>query len=264
MRAGLHYLARGQRRYDRTPVRIYARPYWEFQAVLRGRIGLRTEAGAGHAGASLWILPAGFPHGWTSDRAEPAEVVVFHLDPPDRVLSDLVERHGGNLRIPLGRREVEWLRGQTESLLPDWKRETESTATKVLHLVTGISLMVQEKLAYRPCASRRDLDRDRVEKALYWYRQGIGQNPTIEEAARAVGVSPVHLRRLFQKVRGESPKRAFQTLRLEQARLLLADPQRTVEAVAEELDFSDASSLTRAYKAFYGVPPRRGSTLKRE
>jgi len=260
----LHYLAHGERRYDLFPVRKYGRPYWEYQAVLGGQIGLVTEAGVSFAGHSLWICEAGFPHGWTAGEAKPAEVLVFHLSPPDEVLCALVRRSGGKLRIPLGPADEAWLFGQKENLDEDWKRETESTPVKVLHLLTGISLMVQRITAYRPSPGKRDPDRDRVEKALYWYRQNLGHNPSIAEAARTVGVSAVHLRRLFRKVRGESPKRTFQRVRLEQAQRMLADPVLTVEAVAEVLDYADASALTRAYKALYGVPPRRPSSLKGE
>jgi transcriptional regulator GlxA family with amidase domain len=96
-----------------------------------------------------------------------------------------------------------------------------------------------------------------VEKAVYWYRQNLGQHPGVPDVARAVGVSEVHLRRIFRKIMNLSPKTAFQEIRMEQARELLEDRRLTVEAVAAEFGFSDASSFTRAFRRQFGHAPRR-------
>lgn len=258
MESQLYYFGHGERRYDEQPVRVYPRPYWEFQAVIGGRIAPVYAGGPGaFRKRSLWAFEPECRHGWTGLEGEVSEVVVFHLPPPDALLQREVRQAGGALRVSLTDADIRWLAGQRDCLQEDWLRPNEQTALRVGHLLSGLSLLILERSGFRPVPLSGGLDRERVEKALYWYRQNIGRNPGVPEVARAVGVSAVHLRRLFRKINYLSPKTAFQEIRLEHARELLADPRTTVEAVAAEFGFSDASSFTRAYRRQFGHPPRR-------
>lgn len=258
MNPGIYYFGSGTRDYGRHPVRVYPRPYWEFQAVIGGRIGPVYDGGSGELReSSLWVFEPGYRHGWTGGEGEQADVIVFHLPPPESLLRQGVAASGGKLRVDLAKADIAWLLDQRDGLSGDWVRPTEMTPLRVAHLLSGLSLMVLERSGYQPSTLAGGLEQERVEKALYWYRQNLGQHPAVPEVARAVGVSAVHLRRLFQKERRQSPKAAFQAIRLEQARELLTDPALTVEAVAAEFGFSDASSFTRAYRRQYGHPPRR-------
>jgi AraC-like DNA-binding protein len=254
----LYYFGRGERRYAEQPVRVYPRPYWEFQAVIRGRIGPVYDGGPGaYRERSLWIFEPECRHGWTGPEGEVSEVIVFHLPPPDSLLQREVRRAGGNLLVSLSEADIRWLAGQRDCIQEDWLRPNEQTALRVGHLLSGLSLMVLERSGFRPVPLAEGLDRERVEKALYWYRQNLGQHPGVPDVARAVGVSSVHLRRIFRKIMNRSPKTAFQEIRMEQARELLEDRRLTVEAVAAEFGFSDASSFTRAYRRQFGHAPRR-------
>jgi AraC-like DNA-binding protein len=238
---------------------VNRRPFWEFQAVTRGRIAPTLAGGsAAVRERSLWVFEAGYPHGWTSAPDEVAEILVFHLPAPAEVLQRAVSRRGGWLRVGLKEADLEWLEAEREEFQADWIRPTELTPLKVTRLMVGLSLMCLDRLGWEPRPVGRGLDAERVEKALYWYRQNLGRNPGVEEVARAVGVSAVHLRRIFRKERSRGPKAAFQAIRMEEARNLLGEPGSTVEAVAGRLQFSDASSFTRAYRAHFGKAPRRG------
>lgn len=260
MEPRLYYLNSGTRRYGEQAVRAYGRPYWEFQAVLRGRIAvLRPEGPGSPVGPALWVFEQGNVHGWTAPAGEEAEIIVFHLSPPDRLLQREVRRRGGELMIPLEAADITWLEGQGERLTADWIKPTESSFLKVSHLLSGLSLMILGRSGYSPEPPGPGIDRERVEKALYWYGQNLDHQPGVEAVARAVGISAVHLRRLFARELGRPPKRAFQAIRMEAGRALLEDPRLTVEAVAVRLNFADASSFTRAYRREFGQPPRRGA-----
>jgi len=255
----LYYFNHGRRAYGEAPVRSHARPEWEFQAVIAGQIAASGEGLAEEPRSrTLWVFEKGLAHGWTAPPGTTAEIIVFHLPPPDPVLRRVVRIRGGHLAVSIGQREIAWLGGQRESLRRDWVRPTETTTLKVAHLMSGLSLMVLERAGHEPAPESRSLDRERVDKATYWYRQNLGGNPAVEEVAAAVGVSAVHLRRIFRRELGQGPKQVFQGIRLEEAREALADPRRTVETVAADVRFSDASSFTRAYRDYFGHPPRRG------
>jgi AraC-like DNA-binding protein len=260
----VYYLNAGRRRYDRHPIAPYRRDYWEFQAVLRGRIGAVTvDAATDWGSRSLWVFAPDCSHGWTGQPGREATILVFHLPRPDALLVAEAGRRGGMIRIALSRADGAWLEQQHADLRQDYRQPNESSALKVAHLLSGLAILLLRGCGYQPRADFEQVDRERVERARYWYRQNLEQNPGVEQVARAVGVSGVHLRRLFARVAGESPKRAFQAIRMEQARAVLQSPHVTVDAVAARFGFADASSFTRAFRAQFGHPPRRVESRRR-
>lgn len=85
--------------------------------------------------------------------------------------------------------------------------------------------------------------------------QRSSQPPTIKEVARALGISPSHLRARFRASCGVSIGRHLRRLRLEQAcGLLRLGPQRVSE-IAEQCGFSSIYSFSRAFRLAYGVSP---------
>lgn len=85
--------------------------------------------------------------------------------------------------------------------------------------------------------------------------QRSGVSPGIKEIARALGISPSHLRARFKASCGVSIGRHLRRLRLEQAcGLLRLGPQRVSE-VAEACGFSSIYSFSRAFRLAYGVSP---------
>lgn len=79
--------------------------------------------------------------------------------------------------------------------------------------------------------------------------------PGLQEIARALGISPSHLRARFRASCGVSLGRHLRHLRLEQAcGLLRLGPQRVSE-VAEQCGFSSIYSFSRAFRLAYGVSP---------
>jgi transcriptional regulator GlxA family with amidase domain len=80
----------------------------------------------------------------------------------------------------------------------------------------------------------------------------------LEELAQSAGMSVRNLTRAFREATGISLGEYRTLLRLERATMLLHDPSRTVEAVAEDCGFSDARALRRLWKQRYGMSPRSG------
>jgi transcriptional regulator GlxA family with amidase domain len=78
---------------------------------------------------------------------------------------------------------------------------------------------------------------------------------SVEELARAVNLSPAHLRRLFQRELGRSPARVCRELRLDHARHLLQTSFLTVKEVMAETGWNDPSHFSREFKRRYGHTP---------
>jgi len=81
-----------------------------------------------------------------------------------------------------------------------------------------------------------------VERAIGFIRNNLRQQPTLEEIAQAVHMSPFHLQRVFSEWAGLSPKRFLQHVTKEHAKASLLR-SRTVLEVADDLGMSSSSRL---------------------
>ncbi|MGH7292175.1 MAG: AraC family transcriptional regulator ligand-binding domain-containing protein [Myxococcota bacterium] len=100
-----------------------------------------------------------------------------------------------------------------------------------------------------------ETDDDPVAALRDWLRLRLGQTPRISDAARELQLGERTLRRRLAAARS-SFRALHDELRAERARLLLADPQRSVATVAAELGYSDERELRRAHKRWTGRAPR--------
>ncbi len=60
-----------------------------------------------------------------------------------------------------------------------------------------------------------------VEKALHYLEENAANQPSLDDVAEYIGLSPYHFQRLFKRWAGVSPKRFLQYLTIEHAKVLL-------------------------------------------
>lgn len=92
-----------------------------------------------------------------------------------------------------------------------------------------------------------------VHRVQDWMVANADRKATLEELARIAAMSPRHLTRVFRQATGVTPKQFAAKVKVQVARDLLADPQRTVEAIASSVGFDDARQLRRLWKQSFGV-----------
>ncbi len=78
---------------------------------------------------------------------------------------------------------------------------------------------------------------------------------SIADVARAAGVHPVHLARVFRHAWGCSPGELLRWRRADRAADLLAGTATPIAEVAAMVGFVDQSHLNRAFRALYGLTP---------
>ncbi|WP_119167933.1 GlxA family transcriptional regulator [Algihabitans albus] len=76
------------------------------------------------------------------------------------------------------------------------------------------------------------------------------------DLARMAGLSTRQLERLFRRYLGKTPTRHYLELRLDRARLLLAQTSMSVLEVATACGFVSASHFSKCYREFYNRSPR--------
>lgn len=252
----LRYLGTGQRDYAANPIRPSRRPWWEFQAVLSGRIAWTTAAGISHQGYSgpqMWLFAPAELHGWTGDGSS-AEVVVFHYPwLPDGLQQTM--KDGEPLTLPLSQAAVSTLRELSQVAVEHLRRPRASSASRHLYALGSLCTLIWDGIGDRQLAAPREMDQQRVADALAWYRQHLYLAPTVEEVAEAVFCSPAHLRRLFHEHCQCAPAQALLTQRLHRAQELLSAGELSMGGVAQESGFRHQAVFNRVFKAHYGVPP---------
>ena len=81
--------------------------------------------------------------------------------------------------------------------------------------------------------------------------------PTIPELARIVGMNQQSLKKRFKEVFGQTINQYVNARRLEQAEMLLRTGNLTLQEMAMEVGYCNASYFSRRFKEKYGVPPRQ-------
>ncbi len=96
---------------------------------------------------------------------------------------------------------------------------------------------------------------NRAELAAEWIRQNYARGATVEDAAKALGLSRSGLFRLFREHTGQNPKAYLDHLRVEHARHLLRRGGYTVKEIAARCGFSDARHFSRTFTRKTGGQP---------
>ena len=235
---------------------------WEFQAVLKGRIA-RTQAAqlggdipeANYRNRSLWLSRPGSAHGWHGRADVEASVAVFHFRQVPKALDrslGLREQHV----IALGKAEAFRIEYLARRVAAHWNKPSPGMLLVAEAVLSELSLLVYEDLEDAPGTSQT-LGVQTVRRALEVYSATMAGNPSVSGISEEVGVSVAHLRRLFQAHMGASPKKIFDQLREQRILKLLSDPELSLEAIAEQTGFSEASALSRAFNTRFGCPPSR-------
>ena len=250
----LIYFGSGERRYGENPMAPHLRRAWEFQAVLSGRIGLLLPEGPRELHERrLWVFPPGHMHGWTGEKGRMAKVAVFHFLSAPEILNSLLNPEG-YIEIDLKPPDVREIRRLAGKVSEYWNRPAPGMMLCYEYALAALGLMACEALT--PEAGKAGYAQGRVHAAVLWYAERMEENPAFSQMARAVGVSPAHLRRLFHEVLGASPSQVMDQLRFQRAMQLMSDPAMKLEAVGYRCGFTSASVFSRAFKTKYGCSPQ--------
>ena len=107
-------------------------------------------------------------------------------------------------------------------------------------------------------------DYARIADAIRFIASQVARQPTLDEIAAHVHLSPFHFQRLFSRWAGVTPKRYLQVLTLKRAKALLQESRPLLE-VADTLGLSSGSRLYDHFVQLEAVTPgeykQRGAGL---
>lgn len=165
-------------------------------------------------------------------------------------------RFSTHLEPPIGRSRVQDLdRLQADLTMLETAREYADVVAA--HVVTDIVLMMLHQ---------RDADDDELVRKATAYIQTHFASPGLSLAhlAFALGLSPAQLSRRFRAVQGVTPIAYLRSVRLRNARRLLAETNDTLQVVAERCGFRSAFYFSRVFSRHTGEAPSQYRHARQE
>jgi AraC family transcriptional regulator len=119
----------------------------------------------------------------------------------------------------------------------------------------GTDANASETHGHRTWTTRRGLSQRVLALACTYMEDNLGENFTLDQLARAVGISRFHFSRLFRVSTGASPMGYSLRLRIERAKAMLLQSDRRISEIAVTLGFVDQSHFSRTFRRITGVSP---------
>lgn len=101
---------------------------------------------------------------------------------------------------------------------------------------------------------QQQINYERIEKAIHFIRKSFKTQPSLDDIAEAVHVSPFHFQRMFTDWAGVSPKKFMQYISLDHAKTLLKG-RMTLMDTAYETGLSGTSRLHDLFTKIEGMTP---------
>lgn len=196
-------------------------------------------AGAG----DLFVLPPGLPHACAQNDGDDGTCSYRLLClPPDLLRVEIAAVIPADARLRV-----------------DFSRTFRAVASASSDAAEAVGDLLRGLAALLPSSSMAGAENGEVadgpvRTALRFITEHAGEDFVMKDVARAVGVSPFHLHRLFTAQTGLTPREFRETVRLRLARQGLEQGLPPAEAAALA-GFYDQSHLYRVFKRHMGCTP---------
>lgn len=101
-----------------------------------------------------------------------------------------------------------------------------------------------------------------VTKAIAYIDENYMKQPGLESISKAAGVSSQHLCRLFRQTLNCRPMEYITKRKIQAAKMLLAETQKTVDQIAEETGFCDSGYFCKIFKKFESITPSQFRSIE--
>jgi AraC-like DNA-binding protein len=103
-----------------------------------------------------------------------------------------------------------------------------------------------------------------ITRAAQWIRENYARPFRVEEVAQLSGLSVSAFHRNFQAVTSMSPIQFQKHIRLQAARLLLANSPNDITGVGNRVGYDSPSQFSREYRRLFGAPPSSDAERMRD
>lgn len=215
------------------------------EVILEGRVNIETEGEnlSAHAGQVV-LIDCTKPHRYYSDTGWHALWVHFDGAAARGYFQLILRQNGRVFTTHRQHRIHEALRSVYDMFA---QQKPLSEAQMALRLTQALTAMTE------PAVPR---DRTHlIDQAVSCITQRVGEEPTVAELARMVGLSEYHFIRVFRETMGVTPRQYIIANRMNHARYLLKTTGLTIAEIAGMAGYSSESMFTAAFRRTQGVTP---------
>lgn len=106
-----------------------------------------------------------------------------------------------------------------------------------------------------PRAGAGDRDATKIERVKLFLERNCYKKTTLDDAARAVSLSPKYLSRIFAEITGTGFAAYRRSIKIIEGKRLLSSSGMNVNQIAERLGYANAESFIRAFRKSTGFTP---------
>jgi AraC family transcriptional regulator len=208
------------------------------------------------------IIPADLPHSVRSDpKAKSMELVLCYLEPDflAQVAHDSIKPENVEiLHTPL---KVDRLIKQIGlSLKSNLKVDKTGRRFYADSMATALAAHLLHHYSTRKHNLREyedGLSKQKLKQAFDYMQAHLGENLSLNEVANDLGMSQYYFCRLFKQSTGVSPHQYLIRQRVEQAKHLLKNPERSITWIALECGFANQSHFAKCFRQHTGMNPNQ-------
>ena len=226
-----------------------------FDGNLRPKLGTCRKVLSLPESSNFFIIPPDTKYVLVAKRPKCSRAA-FHFAYVSEVLRQVVLERAVLAR-KLSRTELSEVRKILALVKSHHDRPTELSQVVFELALAQLTMMALKDLAFTRVTPLNNIGRQRIDKAVAWFAEHIGEAPSLTDISSIVHVSPTQLRRHFYEEFGRSPRSVFLKLRMQRAAQLLSATSDTLAQIAESCGFQSATDFCRAFKKAFKLSPNR-------
>lgn len=208
-----------------------------------------------------FILPAGKPHAYGTNEAEPWTIYWLHFNGEHaRIYAQGAQRPQAvspSLHSRISQRNNIFEEIFT-TLSRDYSMESLRYVSSLLHYYLATMRYLHQ---YREAVDRNKLQRQAdedtiVAAAIHYLEENIEQHLTLDEMAAFAGYSVSHFSSIFRRKTGQSPINYFNRLKIERAAEMLISTDIRINQLCFKVGIDDPYYFSRLFTRIMGCSPQ--------
>ena len=211
----------------------------------------------------FFILPAGKPHGYRSDRNDPWTIYWIHFK--GRLSMEyLPDNHAPVTINPESHSRINDRIGLFEEMFNTLKQgynlDNLRYSSSLLHHFLGTLKYMRQ---YREANLNQIDDSNVVEAAIHFMNENIEKQINLKMLTEYTGYSSSHFSYMFKQKTGQSPLSYFNLMKVQNACFMLDETDMKINQISGKLGISDPYYFSRMFTKIMGVSPKQYRNQKK-